>query len=78
MNMYKSESTVSPIEWDLTSSGTTVYHNYNIVEKPANGDKPKVYQYDVDEHTKAEYESVILEQSRADIDYLAIMTGVDL
>ena len=78
MNMYKSESTIFPIELDLASSGTTVYHNYNVVEKPANGDRPKVYQYDVDEYTKAEYESIILEQSRADIDYLAIMTGVDL
>ena len=37
-----------------------------------------MWVFDETQYERAEYESVILEQSRADIDYLAIMTGVDL
>jgi type IV secretory pathway VirD2 relaxase len=78
MKQYKSESTTVPVEWDLESSKTTKYHNTNVVEIPAKEEKAKMYKYDVKEYTNSEYESFVLSQTRADTDYIAIMTGVDL
>ena len=54
----------------------TVYVRENIVrieEEEFTG-----WQYDEIQYDKAEYENLVLEQNRADIDYLAIMIGVDL
>ena len=78
MKNYKSESTEIPSEWDLTSSETTKYHNTNIVPKLLKENEPQMFEFNVEEFTKIEYEGKILEQNRADIDYIAIMTGVDL
>lgn len=33
MQTFKSQSDVKPPEWDLTSSPTTVYHNYDVETK---------------------------------------------
>jgi hypothetical protein len=76
MKNYKSQSTEQPNEWDLTSSEMCVYKNTNIVESQATEDTPKMYNYDVEEYTRYEYESLVLAQTRADTDYLLIMTGV--
>ena len=56
MKQYKSQSSIPPQERDTTSSETTVYLNTNIVEIPATKDSPLMYNYDVAEYTKGEYE----------------------
>lgn len=76
MQKRKSESTVFPESLDITSSKSTVYVRENIVAEEREG--TTMYVYDETEYARAEYESLALEQTRADIDYLAIMTGVNL
>ena len=56
MKTYKSQSTVLPLEWDTTSSETTVYHNENVVVTEATETSPVMYNYDVTEYTKSEYQ----------------------
>lgn len=81
MIVRRSESTVIPTEIDDTSSRVTVYINKNIV--PVNrenddGTTTTFYQFDQEVYTKEEYNRKVAAQTRADIDYLAIMTGVEL
>ena len=89
MKWYKSESTVRPDEVDTTSSKKVVYLRRNIVEKQRedeiSGETVTYYEYDETKLTKEEYaehlkglDLIDIEQQRADIDYLAIMTGVEL
>lgn len=37
-----------------------------------------MYVYDETEYTKPEYESIVVAQTRADVDYIAIIQGVEL
>lgn len=60
MRTISSASTVQPSEWDKASSPDEVYHNYNVTETAASGDNPKLYHYDVDVYTKAEYDQLTL------------------
>ena len=76
MKKYKSQSAIMPNEWDLDSSETCVYHNYNTTSQDNDG--IVMYFYDVEEYTRREYDSIILAQTRADTDYIAVMTGVEL
>jgi hypothetical protein len=76
MRTYKSQSASMPSDWDLDSSATTVYKNYNITS--ADSDGITMYYYDVDEYTRIEYDSMVLMQTRADTDYIAVMMGVEL
>lgn len=76
MKKYKSQSAIMPSEWDLDSSETCVYHNYNITSQEKGG--VTMYDYYVDEYTRREYDSMVLAQTRADTDYIAVMTGVML
>lgn len=89
MNWYKSESTVRPDELDTTSSKKIVYLRRNIVEKQReskfDGEMQTYFEYDEAKLTKRKYEEYLkgvalidIQQQRADIDYLAIMTGVTL
>jgi len=75
MRQYKSQSTIHPLQWD-TRSAYVVCHNYNVTESLV--DETVMYNYDVTEYTKEEYTEMQSEQNRADIDYIAIMTGVEL
>lgn len=59
MKTYKSESDVLPLEWDKTSSEVCVYHNTNIVEIPATDERPKHYEYDVEEYSNKEFISLL-------------------
>lgn len=68
MRSYKSESTVSPQEWDKTTSPDVVYHNTNIVEAPATEDRPAMFEYDVDEYSQLEYLRLANEQMQEVID----------
>lgn len=80
MQRRRSESTVFPETLDLTSSPTTVYVRENIMaeERGEGSTKVTMYVYDETEYSREEYDRLVLAQSRADIDYIAIMTGVDL
>ena len=89
LNWNKSESTVYPELIDTTSSKTTVYLRKNVAEKQVDddmsGESYTMYEYDEAKLTKAEYKQYLkemsimdIEQQRADIDYIAFMTGVDL
>ena len=89
MNYTKSESTIKPELVDTTSSKTTVYLRKNIIEKERvdeeTGESTLCYEYDEAKLTKEEYqeylkelEIVDIQKQRADIDYIALMCGVDL
>lgn len=87
MEWHKSESTIKPDEVDTTSSKTTVYLRRNIIEKQRDNESESqiYYEYDEAKLTKEEYQEYMkgiaiadIEQQRADIDYIAIMTGVSL
>lgn len=52
----KSASNEIPPEWDTTSSPTTVYHNFNMVEvPPREGEESVSYEYDQEQYTREEY-----------------------
>lgn len=53
MESYKSESNEMPIEWDIMSSLTTVFHNYNVVKSHKDG--RDIYIFDVEKMTHQEY-----------------------
>ena len=89
MNYVKSESTIKPELIDTTSSKTTVYIRKNIIEKERidneTGDSTPYYEYDEAKLTKEEYreylkelEIIDIQKQRADIDYIALMSGIDL
>ncbi len=78
----KSESNISPPLIDTTSSKKVVYLRQNIVEKQRTdeltGETYTYYEYDEAKVPKAEYQEHLQQQTRADVDYLAFMTGVSL
>lgn len=78
MKEIRTQSTVEPLEWDLTSSPTEVFHNTNVVLTPAHDYIPAMCDYDQAVYTRAEYGSVIGAKNRADTDYIAIMCDIDL
>ena len=89
MNYAKSESTIKPELIDTTSSKTTVYIRKNIIEKERidneTGDSTAYYEYDEAKLTKEEYQEYLkeleiidIQKQRADIDYIALMSGIDL
>lgn len=56
MRQMKSMSNVYPAEWDTTSSPTTIYHNFNVVEvPPREEDDQTTYEYDQVQYTRDEY-----------------------
>ena len=89
LNYVKSSSSVKPDLVDTTSSKTTVYIRQNIVENiktdKMSGEKTIFYEYEEAKLTKAEYQEYLkeleiidIQKQRADIDYIALMSGVDL
>lgn len=85
----KTESTIKPELIDTTSSKTTVYLRKNITERQRTdeitGATTTYYEYGEAKMTKDEYEEYKMQlaildvrQMRADLDYIALMTGVDL
>ena len=89
LNYVKSQSTVKPELIDTTSSKTTVYIRQNIVEVEKTNENDDTsttfYEYEEAKLTKKEYDQYLkelfiidIQQQRADIDYIALMTGVDL
>ena len=89
LNYIKSQSSVKPDLVDTTSSKTTVYIRQNIVENrrtdEMSGEETVFYEYEEAKLTKEEYQEYLkeleiidIQQQRADIDYIALMAGVDL
>lgn len=89
MNYTKSESTIKPELVDNTSSKTTVYIRKNIIEKERvdeeTGESTPYYEYDEAKLTKEEYQEYLkeleimdIQKQRADIDYIALVSGIDL
>lgn len=81
MLQLKSESPTFPVESDLESSQTTVFVRTNIQaqqRQDMDGSTRTVYTYDETQYTREEYAELQAAKTRADIDYLAIMTGVEL
>lgn len=85
----KSRSNIKPELIDTSSSQTSVYLRKNITQISIYDDftdnEVSMYEYDEAVLSKEEYaeylnELAILDirQQRADIDYIALMTGVDL
>ena len=89
LNYVKSQSSVKPELVDTTSSKTTVYIRKNIVENKKtdemSGEETVFYEYEEAKLTKEEYQEYLkeleiidIQQQRADIDYIALMSGIDL
>ena len=89
LNYVKSSSSVKPDLIDTTSSKTNVYVRQNIVENQRtdemSGETSTFYEYQEAKLTKEEYQEYLkeleiidIQQQRADIDYIALMCGVDL
>lgn len=89
LNYVKSQSSVKPDLVDTTSSKTTVYLRKNIIEVERNdmnddsSASTTFYEYDEAKLTKKEYQEYLkeleiidIQQQRADIDYILLMTGL--
>ena len=89
LNYIKSQSSVKPDLIDTTSSKVVVYLRQNIVENiktdEMSGEETVFYEYEEAKLTKEEYQEYIkeleiidIQKQRADIDYIALMSGIDL
>ena len=87
LNYIKSQSSVKPDLVDTTSSKVVVYLRQNIVENiktdEMSGKETVFYEYDEAKLTKEEYQEYLkeleiidIQQQRADIDYIMLMTGI--
>ena len=78
----KSESLNRPELVDDHSSKYVTYIRKNIVQKQVKdettGESHMVYEYEEAKLTKTDYARYLIEQQRADINYIAIMADVDL
>lgn len=82
LNYKKSQSAAYPQLTDTISSKTTIYFRKNIEKKQQvnefSGETYSYYEYLEAKVPKVDYEKHLQEQNRADVDYIALMTGVDL
>ena len=89
LKYVKSQSSVKPDLIDTTSSKVVVYLRQNIVENiktdEISGEEIVFYEYEEAKLTKAEYQEYLkeleiidIQKQRADIDYIALMSGIDL
>ena len=89
LNYIKSQSSVKPDLVDTTSSKVVVYLRQNIVENiktdETSGKETVFYDYEEAKLTKAEYQEYLkeleiidIQKQRADIDYIALMSAIDL
>ena len=89
LNYIKSQSSVKPDLIDTTSSKVVVYLRQNIVENiktdEMSGEETVFYEYEEAKLTKQEYQEYLkeleiidIQKQRADIDYISLMSGIDL
>ena len=87
LKYIKSQSSVKPDLVDTTSSKVVVYLRQNIVENiktdEMSGEETVFYEYEEAKLTKQEYQEYLkeleiidIQQQRADIDYIMLMTGI--
>ena len=87
LKYVKSQSSVKPDLIDTTSSKAVVYLRQNIVENiktsEMSGKETVFYEYEEAKLTKEEYQEYLkeleiidIQQQRADIDYIMLMTGI--
>ena len=87
LNYIKSQSSVKPDLVDTNSSKVVVYLRQNIVENiktdEMSGEETVFYEYEEAKLTKEEYQEYLkeleiidIQQQRADIDYIMLMTGI--
>ena len=83
LEFIKSSSSVKPELIDTTSSKKVVYIRQNIIKKQMYD--TTFYEYEEAKLTKSEYQEYLkeleiidIQQQRADIDYIALMCGIDL
>lgn len=83
----KTQSTIKPELIDTNSSESVVYLRKNILEIVDNTQETPITMFEYDEAilTKEEYQEYLAEmpirdiqQQRADIDYIALMSGINL
>lgn len=70
-----------PAEFDTTTSSVIVYQRRNIERVTvSNGDgsTTELWQYEEREMSRDEHVDLQIEQTRADIDFIAMETGVEL
>ena len=78
---HRSESYVKPVEVDLDSAPSTVYFRRNIHEEQREEDDGMIrsfYAYDEAKMSKSEYASHQAYTNQANIDFIAMMTDVEL
>ena len=81
LKWYRSQSMDRPLELDMDSSPTTVFMRKNIEEvekEDTEGQTYTEYEYDEAKLSKEEYAIHQAEVNAANIDFIAIMTGVDI
>ena len=88
LNYEKAYSDTEPDLVDTTSSKSTVYIRQNVVKHTTRTDRGNTitsYEYAEAKLTNEEYEEykkqldiIDIEKQRADIDFLALLTGADL
>ena len=89
LKYVKSQSSVKPDLVDTTSSKVVVYLRQNIIENIKTdeiyGEETVFYEYEEAKLTKQEYQEYLkeleiidIQKQRADIDYIALMSGIDL
>ena len=89
LKYIKSQSSVKPDLVDTTSSKVVVFLRQNIVENiktdEMSGEETVFYEYEEAKLTKQEYQEYLkeleiidIQKQRADIDYIALMSGIDL
>ena len=87
LKYVKSQSSAKPDLVDTTSSKVVVYLRQNIVENiktgEMSGEETVFYEYEEAKLTKQEYQEYLkeleiidIQQQRADIDYIMLMTGI--
>lgn len=81
LEYYRSESNGRPDEIEMDSSPTTVYLRKNITTEERveeDGSKRTVYVYDEAKLSRQDYAIYCEENNAANIDYIAMMTDVEL
>lgn len=81
LNWKYTESTGRPLDVDDVSSPTSVFLAKDIVEKQrenVDGEMQTYFEYQCAVLSKTEYNTYLEEQNRSDIDYIAMMSDIDL
>ena len=81
VNWKYAESTDRPLDVDEVSSPTSVYLAKDIIEKQredTDGETVTYYEYQSAVLSKAEYNMYLTEKLQSDVDFLAMMTDVDM